>query len=285
MPLGNIRIVLVRPRGAANVGAVARAMKNTGLHDLVLVRPAFAVSNSLFSACSWATAMAVHAKDVLGGVRQVDSLDAAVSDCGLVVGTTCREGLYRAAAEPPRTVAPRILAATTANRVAVLFGPEDHGLSNEDLKACHQLIIIPSDPAYPSLNLSHAVMVCGYELFVAAHAQWPGAALGAMGPPPVLASAERVAFMFRRLQAAFLSIGFLHADNPNHIMYALRRMLGRAQMEDRDVRILLALARQIEWFGRGGWRVAAQGGDTRLDAGSEEAREPVHRPAAEEAPS
>ncbi len=258
MPLSNVRIVLVRPRGAANLGAVARAMKNTGLHDLVLVRPAFAVSKSLPSAPSWATAMAVHAKDVLGGVRQVDSLDAAVSDCGLVVGTTCREGLYRAAAEPPREVAPRILAAATANRVAVVFGPEDHGLSNDDLKACHQLIIIPTNPAYPSLNLSHAVMVCGYELFVAAHAQWPEAALSAKRPPRALASAERVALMFRRLQAAFLSIGFLHADNPDHIMYAWRRMLGRAQMEDRDVRILLALARQIEWFGCGGFRVMMQ---------------------------
>jgi tRNA/rRNA methyltransferase len=158
--------------------------------------------------------------------------------------------LYRAAAESPRSVAPRLVAAAATNRVALVFGPEDHGLSNEDLKACHQLIHIPSDPGYTSLNLAQAVMVCCYELHLAAH-----------GDPenvPVLAPAERMAFMFDRLRSAFLSIGFLHPDNPDHIMFAFRRVLGRAQLEERDVRIFLALARQIEWYGSGGWEVAAR---------------------------
>jgi len=236
--LRNIRIVLVRPLGAANVGAVARAMKNMGLRELVLVQPA--LMNAF-----WAKAMAVHADDVLGNVRQTDSLNEAVADCGLVVGTTCRAGLYRAAAEPPRVAAPRIVAAAAANRVALVFGPEDHGLSNEDLKACQQLIAIPTAPEYASLNLAQAVLVCCYELFLVTTNEQ------AETPPPTvsLATAERVEFMFQRLQTAFLSIGFLHADNPNHIMFALRRILGRAQLEERDVRIFLALARQIEWFG------------------------------------
>jgi tRNA/rRNA methyltransferase len=137
------------------------------------------------------------------------------------------------------------------NRVALVFGPEDHGLSNEDLKHCLQLVVIPSDPGYPSLNLAQAVMVCGYELFLAANSTGARA--------PVLAPAERVERMFQHLQSAFLSIGFLHGDNPDHIMFALRRLLGRAQMEERDVRILLGLARQIEWFGRVGWRNVAAG--------------------------
>jgi tRNA/rRNA methyltransferase len=196
--------------------------------------------------------MAVHADDVLSQVRRYSSLDEAVADCSLVVGTTCRDGLYRAAAESPRSVAPRIVATAAVNRVALVFGPEDHGLSNEDLKACHQLIAIPSDPGYASLNLAQAVMVCCYELFVAA--------TGNPENVPVLAPAERLAFMFERLQSAFLSIGFLHADNPDHIMFAFRRMLGRAQMEERDVRILLALARQIEWYGSAGWRLTEQNG-------------------------
>lgn len=243
MPLSNIRVVLVRPRGAANVGAVARAMKNMGLRDLVLVHPALMKS-------FWAKAMAAHAEDVLHSVRQTDSLGAAVADCGLVVGTTCRGGLYREAAQPPRTAAPRIVAAAATNRVALVFGPEDHGLSNEDLKACHQLIAIPSDPVYPSLNLAQAVMVCCYELFVAE-----------AGTPEVvreLAPADQVDLMFQKLQAAFRSIGFLHPDNPDHIMFAFRRFLGRAELEARDVQILLGLARQIEWFGSGGHAVLAR---------------------------
>jgi tRNA/rRNA methyltransferase len=239
MPLENIRIVLVRPRGAANVGAVARAMKNMGLDDLVLVRPALVRA-------FWSKAMAVHAEDVLRRVRRCDSLGEAVADCGLVVGTTCRGGLYRAAAESARQAAPRIVSAAGVNRVALVFGSEDHGLSNEDLKRCQQLVVIPADPAYLSLNLAQAVMVCSYELFLAANSTAAGA--------QVLASAERVELMFERLRSAFISIGFLHRDNPDHIMLALRRLLGRAQMEERDVRILLGLARQIEWFGREGWR-------------------------------
>lgn len=242
MSLSNIRVVLVRPRGAANVGATARAMKNMGLQDLALVRPAPLRS-------FWSKAMAVHADDVLSRVRQYESLAAAVADCGLVVGTTCRGGLYRAAAEPPRVVAPRLVAAAKSNRVAVIFGPEDHGLSNEDLKACQQLIVIPTDAGYPSLNLAQAVMICCYEMLVASQ--------GEVQPAPELARAARLEQMFQKLQAAFLSIGFLHPDNPAHIMFALRRLLGRAQMEERDVRIWMALARQIEWFGHGGWRVRA----------------------------
>ena len=247
MPLSNIRVVLVRPRGAANVGAVARAMKNAGLQELSLVRPA---PMKTF----WAQAMAVHADDILGQVQRHDSLATAVADCGLVVGTTCRDGLYRSAAEAPRQVVPRILAAAAQNRVALVFGPEDHGLSNEDLKACHQLITIPANAAYPSLNLAQAVMVCCYELFVAASAEL----VAGQEAGPRLASAEQVEFMLQRLQSAFLQIGYLHADNPDHIMFAYRRILGKAQLEERDVRILLALARQIEWFGNGGWQRVAE---------------------------
>ncbi len=244
MPLSNVRIVLVRPRGAANVGAVARAMKNMGVAELVLVRPALVRA-------FWSKALAVHADDVLERVRRCDSLDEAVADCGLVVGTTCRGGLYRAAAEPPRSAAPQIMATAATNRVALLFGPEDHGLNNDDLKRCQRLIAIPTDPGYPSLNLAQAVMVCCYEFFLAANGALPAAA-------PALAAAQQVERMFERLQAALLSIGFLHPDNPDHIMFALRRMLGRAQLEAQDVQVLLGVARQIEWFGRGGWQVMAR---------------------------
>ena len=246
MLLDNIRIVLVRPRGAANVGAVARAMKNMGVRELLLVQPGPLRG-------FWSGAMAVHADDVLEAARQCDSLDAAVADCGLVVGTTCRGGGYRTGAEPARVAAPRIVSAAASNRVALVFGPEDHGLSTDDLKRCQQLIVIPSDPGYPSLNLAQAVMICCYELFLAAQADTQPAA------PPPLATAERVEAMLQRLQVAFLSIGFLHADNPDHIMFALRKLLGRARLDERDVRIFIALARQIEWFGRGGWRTEAPG--------------------------
>ncbi|GIW56702.1 MAG: tRNA (cytidine/uridine-2'-O-)-methyltransferase TrmJ [Nitrospiraceae bacterium] len=241
MTLETIRIVLVRPAGAANVGAVARAMKNMGLRDLVVVRPRF---RGRF----WMRAMAVHAHDILERMRVVSELEEAVGDCGLVIGTSCRSGLYRAPTGTARELAPEIVGAAQTNTVAIVFGPEDHGLSNEDLKVCHRLVTIPASPAYPSLNLAQAVMIVCYEVFVAAQQ-------GLVLPVPRLARAEDVEFMFQRLREALLRIGYAHAQNPDHILFAFRRFLGRAGLEERDVKILLGLARQIEWYGDGGWRV------------------------------
>jgi tRNA/rRNA methyltransferase len=126
-------------------------------------------------------------------------------------------------------------------------------LSNRDLQLMQMRITIPSHPAYASLNLAQAVAICCYELFVA-----DAATTAATEPAATLATSARTELMFENLQRAFLSIGFLLRDNPEHIMYALRGMLGRARLEERDVRILLGLARQIEWFSREGAKVPAR---------------------------
>lgn len=243
--LANLRIVLVEPRYAGNVGAVARALRNFGLSDLALVNPAPLCREQ-------AEMLAVHARDLLDTMRTYPSLRAATADCGLVIGTTCRPGLYRARTEPPRVLAPRIIAAAAVNRVALLFGPETHGLVNADLRLCHQLITIPTDAGYPSLNLAQAVVLCCYELFVAAHGE-------ELVPSRQLATAEHQELMYEKLKQAFLKIGFLHPDNPEHIMCAFRRIFGRAGLEERDVRILLGLARQIDWYASGGWRACERG--------------------------
>lgn len=250
--LSNVRVVLVRPQGAGNVGASARAMKNMGLHDLCLVRPR---ARRRF----WASAMAVHAADVLEKARTAPSLAAAVADCALVVGTTCRGGLYRAAAEAPEVLAPILVDRAAAAPVALVFGPEDHGLSNEDLKHCQRLVNIPTASDYPSLNLAQAVLLCCYEIRRAAQAAVP-----AVGRHDA-ARAEDVEFALTRLQESFLQIGFLHRENPDHIMFAFRRIFGRAGLEDRDVRILLGLARQIEWYGREGARRKVPPGRDRVE--------------------
>src|SRR5262245_4139649 len=232
--LSNIRIVLVRPLGSANVGAAARAMKNMGLGQLTMVRPAV----RRFAA---AEAMAVHARDVLRNAQKVATLGAAVADCALVVGTTCRGGQYRATAEPAQAIAPILLEAAAHGPVAVLFGPEDHGLTNHDLRVCQRLISIDADPAYASLNLAQAVLLVCYELRRAAQSSQPGRL--ALVP----AAAADVQRMYHPLQRALLSIGFLHPQNPEHIMFALRALVGRTGLADHEVRILLGIARQIEW--------------------------------------
>lgn len=216
-------------------------MKNMGLRDLVLVRPRARRSQLSRN-------MAVHAKDVLDKARTVGSLDEAVAGCALVIGTTARRGRYHVGARTARELAPEIARLARRQRVALIFGPEDHGLANEDLKRCQRLLTIPTSSSYTSLNLAQAVMICAYEIFLAASE--PPAAASGTDVDLELASAERVAFVFERLQHAFLRIGFLSADNPDHIMFALRRLLGRTGLEEREVRILLALARQVEWAGK-----------------------------------
>ena len=235
--LPNIRVVLVRPLGSANVGAAARAMKNMGVGELALVRPAV----RRFKA---AEVMAVHARDLVRQARICATLDEAIGDCALVVGTTCRGGPYRASAEDPEQLAPVLLDAAAHGPVAVLFGPEDHGLTNDDLRVCQRLIAIDTSRAYASLNLAQAVLLVCYELRRAARA-------GARVQPDLVpAPAGVVHRMYDHLQRALLSIGFLHPQNPEHIMFALRRLFGRAGLQDPEVRILLGMARQIEWSAR-----------------------------------
>lgn len=238
-----LRVVLVRPKSAGNVGSVARAMKNFGVDDLVLVAP------RRYRAAA-AEAMAVHASDLLERSRRCTSLAEAVADCSWVVGTTCRAGPYRRRVLSPREAASKIVSLGPAQPVALVFGPEDHGLSNDDLKLCHELLTIPTHGEYQSLNLAQAVLACLYEVFLARH---PSPEQG-----PLLATSGSLERMYEQLAGALLDIGFLHGGNPEHIMFAIRRIFGRANLEDREVAIWLGVARQIRWFAGGGRQVAEE---------------------------
>ena len=239
--LANIRIVLVRPRGSGNIGSIARAMKNMGQNELAIVGRARTRS-------FWARAMAVHGRDILANAKCCDSIRQAIGDCALVVGTTCRSGLYRRHSQTPREVAPEIVAAARNGKVALIFGPEDHGLSNKDLEHCQLLMTIPTHPDYPSLNVAQAVVICLYELYLATLA--PAENAGIQRAP-----AEDVERLFDRMQTVLLKIGFLDSENPEHMLLAFRRILGRAGLEDKDVRIFTGLFRQIEWYIDRGWKV------------------------------
>ncbi|HKA31698.1 MAG TPA: RNA methyltransferase [Candidatus Binatia bacterium] len=240
----DIRVVLVRPKGSGNIGSVARAMKNFGARDLAVVGGGRTES-------FLARSMAAHAREVLKSARRFATLRDAVADCGLVVGTTCRGGLYREHSLPPREMAPAIAAAARNAKCALVFGPEDHGLSNEDLKHCQRLITIPTDPEYPSLNLAQAATVCLYEIFLAS--------LGAdAGEDIERAPAEDVERLFDKMKTSLLEIGYLDPQNPEHILLAFRRIFGRSGLEEKDVRILIGLFRQIDWYSREGWKIAEE---------------------------
>jgi tRNA/rRNA methyltransferase len=242
--LTNIRIVLVHPRGSGNIGSVARVMKNFGARELAIVGAARTRS-------FWARAMAVHGRDVLSDAKCYETIREATAHCNLIVGTTARSGLYRNHSRTPREIAAEITAAAETGKVALVFGPENHGLSNKDLEPCQLLVTVPTHSEYQSLNVAQAAAVCLYEIFVASMTAVPQAAIER-------AEVENIERLFDIMRASLLKIGFLDSENPAHMLLALRRVLGRAGLEDKDVRILTGLFRQIEWYAEKGWKVVEE---------------------------
>jgi tRNA/rRNA methyltransferase len=239
--LTNIRVILVRPRGSGNIGSVARAMKNIGTRELAIVGQARTRS-------FWARAMAVHGREILSAAKSYATIREAIADCCLVVGTTCRSGLYRKHSQTPREVAPKMFTAAKNGKVALIFGPEDHGLSNKDLEHCQLLLTIPTHPDYPSLNVAQAAVICLYELYLATLTDQENADIKR-------ADAEQIERLFDIIRNSLLKIGFLDSENPEHMLLAFRRIFGRAGLEEKDVRILTGMFRQIEWYAKEGWRV------------------------------
>ena len=241
-------MVLVRPRRGGNVGSVARAMKNMGLDDLVLVAPRTPVGAT-------AQHMAAHAGDVLKARRTVPDLAAALADTTLAIGTVGRETTPRQRLESPRALAPEIVAQAQAGRVALVFGPEDHGLSNADLDQCQRLLCIPTGDEYASLNLAQAVLICAYEVHLVLAEE--GAAPALRGATTrrraereadtAAATGEERDSMFDHLESALGGIGFLSPQNPAHIMRDIRALFGRGGLTKRDIRVWRGIARQVSW--------------------------------------
>lgn len=237
--------MLFHPRSPGNIGAAARALKNMGFADLRIVAARKPGGGA-------ALKMAVHGRDVLDAARVYPDLKSALADCTVTVGTTARQGLYRSAARPPREAIAELAVLAPPNRIAFIFGPEDFGLTNRELKLCQRLITIPAAPDYRSLNLAQALLIVAYELRLACAAPFADNAA-----PSRLAAAVEIDAMFGRMARALVRIGFLPANNPDHIMFAIREIFGRTRLMAREVDILNGIARQIEWFARGGRETAA----------------------------
>jgi len=238
MTLQNCRVVLIRPQVAGNLGATARVMRNMGLSDLVLVAPAADRDSRE------ARQLSTHGEAILENARIVPELSEAVADCSMVVATSARTGkLIRGQFGSPAEIMPRAVAALANGRIALVFGPEPSGLTNAEVTRCHWLIHIPTDESYPALNLAQAVAICIYELRRSYLEQ---------GKPAL--SPETAAFadqerMFTELRKALEEIHFLYGPKADSLMHALRHLLGRAQLTDMEVKLLLGLARQIHWCG------------------------------------
>lgn len=234
-PLNNIRIVLVEPIYGGNIGSVCRAMMNMGLSRLDLVRPRPDIDMNELRQMSY------HAYPIYEDRREFDRAPDAVADCGLVAATTARVGFYRDHAQSPREWAPRLLEAALDTPVAVLFGPEDRGLSNDEIALATQIVQIPSAPEYTSLNLAQAVMVCAYELYAASGQFEPSEERFPEAPSELR---ER---MFALWEQVLLRTGFMKEDKAPHMMMGLRRILSRGPLTIGDIKILMGIAKQTQW--------------------------------------
>ena len=234
MSLDNVVIILVGTKHPGNIGSAARAIANMGLSRLVLAAPSCAINEESYRLAKAGTA-------VLNSAQIYPSLSEAIAEINLLVGTTGKNGGYRAEAATPRKLVPKIIEHATEQTVGILFGPEDTGLVDEDLRLCQLLIRIPTSLKASSINLAQAVMIVAYELMFENLDRKPGHALK-------LAPIEQTEAMYAQLEKALLEIGFLHPQNARHMMFAIRKLLGRAGMESADVGVLRGMARQINWY-------------------------------------
>jgi tRNA/rRNA methyltransferase len=256
-----VRFVLVEPLAGGNVGSAARALKNLGFARLALVRPRCDPRGQD------ARIMAVDAADVVDAAAVYDDVDAALLGARTVVATTRRTGKHRRPHARLDLFAGELAALAAAGSVAVVFGREDHGLTDEELDRCTHLVHLPGSAAYGSFNLAQAVLLVAWELRRAALAGEPASAIEAPAT-----HAEREA-MLRHLQQALETIGFLHRDAIVPIMRRLRRMFGRALMTPEEVQLLRGMARQMLWCAeRAGLPRTAEPDAAALD-GSPEGRE------------
>lgn len=237
MNKNNLFVVLVEPQGSLNIGSVARAMLNFGFRNLRLVNPSADHLNRE------AYQMAVKAGTILESAELYPTLEEALSDCAVSMATTRRFGQYRERFKHPDEAAQQIVPVTGNDRAALVFGREDHGLRTEDLDLCQQLITIPTNDAQPSMNLAQSVMLCLYEVD-----KYRAQADGIKPAEQRLAVNHELEGMFQHMRQSLTHIGYLNEQNPDHILRTYRNILGRTQLNIREVNILRGLFNQIDLY-------------------------------------
>ncbi len=236
--LKEIRIVLVEPAGARNVGSIARVMANMGLQQLVIVNPQ----------CDWiseeAEHMAVRGRDILTNAQIVADLPAALVDCRVVVATTHRDIDLPQMPQPPAQALAKLWQVTGGK--AILFGREDCGLTNQELDLAQHYLRIPVAENYTSLNLAQAVGICAYELSQLAQADLVPA-LPIQNFAPNFATADQIDRYFQHLEDLLLKVGYLQTHTAANRMSKLRKLANRATLSEEELALLWGTVKQIDW--------------------------------------
>ena len=241
--LSNIRVVLLNTSHPGNIGAAARAMKTMGLIRLYLLNPKH------FPAAE-ATARASGADDVLANATVCTDLGAALAGSKLVIGASARCRSIPCPVIEPAVCAERLFTESERGEVAILFGCERSGLSNDEIDRCQSLVQIPSNPDYGSLNLAAAVQIICYEVLVAHRAhEKSGADAGIADYEP--AAADEMERFYEHLERVLVQTGFLNPDNPRMLMRRLRRLYNRARPDENEINILRGILSASEQCSRG----------------------------------
>jgi tRNA/rRNA methyltransferase len=242
MEIEKVKIILVEPAGPLNVGAVARVMKNMGLHHLVLVNPQCDPQGIE------ARQMAVHGGDILDAAEQVPTLADALRGCQRAIATTARSRTLPTPLESPRTALPWLIDEGVTS--ALIFGPEDRGLSNVELNYAQRLVCIPSSSEYPSLNLAQAVAICCYELYQNAQQLSPPVESPTLLPVSQMKDSAPLDVLegyYEHLESVLLNIGYLYPHTARSRMEKFRRLFNRATPTTDEVAMLRGILRQMEW--------------------------------------
>ena len=231
----NLTVVLHEPQDLVNIAAAVRAMANMGLARLTVVNP------QDFDA--WRITGIAHRTDhIVDAVTRADSLDEALAGATYVVGTSARARTAQRNYRRPRELAPRILRRATAGAVAIVFGREDRGLSNEALDRCHEVMVIPTTPEHSSLNLGQAVLLVAYELFLAGAGDTGSLPVGkrSLGP----ATTAELEEMYAALEGGLERIDFFKARKAESVMRTLRTVFGRTALDAHEARLVASIGYQ-----------------------------------------
>jgi tRNA/rRNA methyltransferase len=232
--LDHITIVLVNPQLPENIGSVARAMHNMGINHLILVNPKDPDPSRMQIPARGSSIKVIHTMEVY------DDLLKAIGPFQYVTGTTARIGNLRPAMTHPRRLAQDLIPISQKNKIAILFGPEDKGLSNEHLRYCHTITTIPT-AEFSSLNLAQAVMIICYEIFLIGKTPAPKFV-------PRLANKFELEGMYEHLKDVLTKIDFLNPENPEHWMLNIRRLCSKFPLKAKEVRTIRGICRQIDWY-------------------------------------
>ncbi|MEA1969363.1 MAG: RNA methyltransferase [Thermodesulfobacteriota bacterium] len=235
----NLTIILVEPQGPINIGSVCRAMMNFGFLNLKLVNPCSEyLSND-------ARKMALKAWPLLEKAEIFNDLKSALAECHIAFGTTRRFGKYRKDFFTPEKAGKKIAETQDELKCAIVLGREDSGLTTSELTLCQHFVTIPTNDSFASMNLSHSLSICLYEISKAfGQVHLKESKQTGQNSSADMAELEQ---MYAHIKKTLLSIDFLSPENPDHILRTFRRIFGRAALDSRDVKIIHGLMNRIDW--------------------------------------